>query len=63
MEEKHKCGCGEEHCHENPKMEEIATIADDKIDAVIKVLVKKGIVTMEELDEAYAKLYKDTPEK
>lgn len=39
--------------------EEMAEEADDKVDALINLLVKKGVITDKEFDEAYGDLFED----
>ena len=43
-------------------VEEIAEHADDKIDALINLLVRKGIITEDEINEEYEKLYSEDEE-
>lgn len=40
-------------------IEDIANTADDKIDALVNLLVKKKLITEEEFQEAYDELFDD----
>jgi len=46
--------CG---CHDQPSIEEIAFSAHYKIDALIGLLIKKGVLTEEELQKEIEALY------
>lgn len=59
-EETEKC-CSHEGCgsHEEMSVEDIANSADDKVDALIDLLVKKDIITEPEFSEALEDLYEE----
>lgn len=66
MTEKEHCDCHDKGCEceeEQPSTEEIATFADDKIDALIGLLVKKGVITEEEMAESYKGLFEEDEEQ
>ncbi|MFH1398539.1 MAG: hypothetical protein ABIG95_00320 [Candidatus Woesearchaeota archaeon] len=44
---------------EDMSVEEVAMQADDKVDALINLLVKKGIITEAEFDKEYDDLFED----
>ncbi len=48
-----------EHDHENLDTEEVAIAAYNKIDALLDLLIKKGIITEEEFDEAEEALWEE----
>ncbi len=48
-----------ENDHENLDTEEIAVAAYNKIDALLDLLIKKGIITEEEFDEAEEALWEE----
>ncbi len=41
---------------------EIADYADDKIDALIELLIKKGVITEKEFEEEYENLFEEEEE-
>ncbi|MFA5142123.1 MAG: hypothetical protein WC471_04090 [Candidatus Woesearchaeota archaeon] len=43
-------------------IEDIANTADDKIDALVNLLVKKKLITEEEFQKAYDELFDDDEE-
>ncbi len=45
--------------NEESSTEDIAEGADDKVDALINLLIKKGIITEQEFDEEYDDLFED----
>ena len=51
----------EEH-QEEFSTEEIVQINEDKVDALINLLIKKGVITEDELDAEMDDLYEDEPE-
>ncbi|MBD3318439.1 hypothetical protein GF342_00860 [Candidatus Woesearchaeota archaeon] len=51
----HDENCGPE-CEE-PSMEEVLSITEDKVDALIQVLIDKKIITEEEITNAVDALY------
>lgn len=67
MEENEMCKCSPEcHCEDGECVcgeEDVASEADDKVDALINLLVKKGIVTMDEIQTEYDALYPDDEEE
>ncbi|MDP3728337.1 MAG: hypothetical protein Q8R18_02675 [bacterium] len=48
-----------EHKHEDLDTEEIAVAAYNKIDALIDLLIKKGIISEEEFEEAEEALWEE----
>ena len=68
--EEHGCGCCGEHESEKEteaanedeeelSVEERAEDADNKVDALIDLLIKKGVITEDEFDKAYDDLFED----
>ncbi|MBD3313847.1 hypothetical protein GF345_05380 [Candidatus Woesearchaeota archaeon] len=68
--EEHGCGCCGGHEAEKEfeaaneddeelSVEEQAEEADNKVDALVELLVKKGIITEDEFDKAYDDLFED----
>ena len=51
--------CGKEECECEMSVEELADHADDKIDALIKLLIKKRVFTEDEYNEAFESLFKE----
>lgn len=49
----------EENQEEEVKIEDVAEDADDKVEALINLLVKKGVITEEEFQKEYDDLYKE----
>ncbi|MFH1409205.1 MAG: hypothetical protein ABIH34_04825 [Nanoarchaeota archaeon] len=43
--------------------EDIAGMADDKVDALIHLLIKKNLITEDEMDAAIDDLYEEAEEK
>jgi hypothetical protein len=66
-----ECECeGEEcHCEDEEEMpdeldtEEVAVEAYNRLDALVEILIKKGIITEEELDDMEDKLLEDDEEE
>ena len=48
--------------HDELSTEELVQLTEDKVDALINVLIEKGIVTEDELQSALDDLYEDEPE-
>jgi polyhydroxyalkanoate synthesis regulator phasin len=44
---------------EDMSTEDVAEHADDKVDALIKLLVKKGVITEEEYEREFEDLFED----
>lgn len=57
MEETHCCSC--ECGSEDISTKEIAYHADDKIDALIHLLIKKNIISESEFEEEYNALFEE----
>jgi hypothetical protein len=55
------CGC----CCESDdiSVKELAYHADDKIDALIQLLIKKNVITEHEFEEEYNSLFEEDEEK
>ncbi len=49
----------EEHEHEELSVEDIAFMANDKVDALIDLLIEKGVITEEEIVEKIDELYEE----
>ncbi len=49
----------EEPQEEELNVEDIAEDADDKVEALINLLVKKGVITEEEFQKEYSELYEE----
>jgi len=50
------------HSHENEEdlsTEELAQYADDKIDALIKLLIKKKVITEQDMETEYNSLFEE----
>ncbi len=50
------CNCEEDSCECNFTAEDLLCHTDDKIEALINLLIKKGVITEEEYDKAYTDL-------
>ena len=57
------CGKVECECECSDEVEEIAEHADDKVDALVSLLVKKGIITEAELQSEYDDLFEEDKEE
>ncbi|MFC1801385.1 hypothetical protein ACFLZB_02890 [Nanoarchaeota archaeon] len=51
--------CGKEECECEMSVEELANHADDKVDALIKLLIKKGVFTEDEYNQEFENLFKE----
>ncbi len=51
--------CGKEECECEMSTEELADHADNKVDALIQLLIKKGVFTEEEYTKQFENLFKD----
>ena len=49
----------EEAGEEDMDTEELAEHADDKVDALINLLIKKGVITEEEINNEYNDMFED----
>ncbi|PIN68667.1 hypothetical protein COV93_08580 [Candidatus Woesearchaeota archaeon CG11_big_fil_rev_8_21_14_0_20_43_8] len=58
MSKEKECGC---HCCDDEPMstEDIANHADDKVDALIQLLLKKKVITEDEYDKEFKSLFED----
>lgn len=55
---KEGCECGHDDCGcEDMSAEDVANYADDKVDALIDLLIKKGVITEEEFKDQYEALF------
>ena len=52
----------EEQEEENIPVEELAETADTKVDALIELLVEKGIITEEEFDKKFDEFFEEETE-
>lgn len=59
MEEHEKCEHCDDDCGCESSFEDLAAVADDKIDALIMLLVKKGVITEKEFDDSYDDLFEE----
>lgn len=62
------CSCGCESCDcgsesEDISIKEVAYHADDKVDALIQLLIKKKLFTEHEFEEEYNALFEDEGEE
>ena len=56
--------CGKYPCEcEEMNVEELANYADDKIDVLIDLLIKKGVITEDEYAKAYDELFDENDEE
>lgn len=53
----------EEYETDDMNVEDLANHADDKIDALLQLLIKKGIITEEEYDKEFDDLYDEEIEE
>lgn len=53
-EEQKTFDCGEDDCEED--LEEETAYAHDRLDALVGVMIKKGLITEAELEEEYNKI-------
>ena len=53
----------EEIQEEEPTMEEKLEHADDKIDCLINLLIKKGIISQEEFQKEYDDMWEDSEQE
>ena len=61
---KEKCDCGHDDCEcDEMTSEDVANYADDKIDALIDLLIKKGVITEEEFGKEYEALFEEDSEE
>ena len=49
----------EEHEHEELTVEDVAFMANDKVDALIDLLIEKGVITEEEIVQKIDELYEE----
>ena len=66
-DEKEKCPIckkGEEECEcEEMDAQDLVEHVDDKVDALISLLVKKGVITEEEYEKEFDELFEDDDEE
>lgn len=62
MEEKCEV-CNQEECECKMTPEEIADHADDKVDALIALLIKKGVISEKEYDQEFESLFEKEEEE
>ena len=51
-----------EEAHEEMNVEEVAHHADDKVDALLELLIKKGVITEDEFNKEYDDLFEEEKE-
>ncbi len=58
---KEECGCCGHHDTDEEEMttEEIANHADDKVDALIQLLIKKKVITEDEYGKEFESLFEE----
>jgi hypothetical protein len=54
--------CKDECCEEGISVKEVAYHADDKVDALIQLLIKKGVIKDSEFEEEYNSLFEEEEE-
>jgi hypothetical protein len=54
--------CKDDCCSEDISVKEIAYHADDKVDALIQLLIKKGVIKDSEFEEEYNSLFEEEEE-
>ncbi|MCF7866323.1 hypothetical protein K9L67_05620 [Candidatus Woesearchaeota archaeon] len=76
MNEEEKIGCCGGHCHSEEKesscgddcccedtVEEKVEYANDKIDAMIRLLIKKGLISEDEIESEYSAVFDEDHEE
>ena len=67
MSEEEKCECSCDCAGKEDEMvmttEDIANHADDKIDALLQLLIEKKVISEDEYDKAFKSLFVDEEEK
>ena len=54
--------CKKDPCECEMSVEDLANYADDKVDALIDLLIKKGVITEDEYAKTYEDLFEDDDE-